>query len=233
MVDHIDQNIIDIREKIRSAAKRSGRDPSEIKLMGVTKTHPVEYILSAAPKLDIIGENRVQEASEKRSKCRSEISTPWHLIGHLQRNKARKALEIFDLIETVDSLDIARMLDRILAETDSSGFPVYLEINMSGELTKSGVAPQEAASLLERVMQYCPRLSVEGLMTIGPNTEEEREIRGAFEGLRLLRDGLASGSGLPLRELSMGMSGDYVIAVEEGSTIVRVGTGIFGKRSAN
>jgi uncharacterized pyridoxal phosphate-containing UPF0001 family protein len=125
------------------------------------------------------------------------------------------------------------MLDRILAETDSSGFPVYLEINMSGELTKSGVAPQEAASLLERVMQYCPRLSVEGLMTIGPHTEEEREIRGAVEGLRLLRDGLASGSGLPLRELSMGMSGDYEIAVEEGSTIVRVGTGIFGKRSAN
>ena len=233
MVDHIDRNIIDIREKIRSAAKRSGRDPAEIKLMGVTKTHPVEYILSAAPKLDIIGENRVQEASDKRSKWPSEIRTPWHLIGHLQRNKARKALEIFDLIETVDSLDIARMLDRILAETDSSGFPVYLEINMSGELTKSGVAPQEAASLLERVMQYCPRLSVEGLMTIGPNTEEEREIRGAFEGLRLLRDGLASGSGLPLRELSMGMSGDYEIAVEEGSTIVRVGTGIFGKRSAN
>lgn len=232
MVDHIDRNIIDIREKIRSAAKRSGRDPAEIKLMGVTKTHPVEYILSAAPKLDIIGENRVQEASDKRSKWPSEIRTPWHLIGHLQRNKARKALEIFDLIETVDSLDIARMLDRILAETDVSGFPVYLEINMSGELTKSGVASQEAASLLERVMQYCPRLSVEGLMTIGPNTEAEREIRAAFQGLRLLRDSLVSESGLLLDELSMGMSGDYEIAVEEGSTIVRVGTGIFGKRSA-
>ncbi len=154
MVDFIDQNIIDVREKIRSAAKRSGLDPSQIKLMGVSKTHPIEYMLSAAGKLDMLGENRVQEAADKRLKWPLEVRTPWHLIGHLQRNKARKALEVFDLIETVDTLDLARMLDRILAETDDHGFPVYIEINMSGELTKSGVAPQEAASLLERML-YC------------------------------------------------------------------------------
>lgn len=230
MVDFIDQNIIDVREKIRSAAKRSGLDPSQIKLMGVSKTHPIEYMLSAAGKLDMLGENRVQEAADKRLKWPLEVRTPWHLIGHLQRNKARKALEVFDLIETVDTLDLARMLDRILAETDDHGFPVYIEINMSGELTKSGVAPQEAASLLERMMLYCPRLSVEGLMTIGPNTEDSGEIRKAFEGLRLLRDELRSLSGLNLNELSMGMSSDYEIAIEEGSTIIRVGTGIFGSR---
>jgi len=231
LVDSIAQNIREIRDKIRSAAKRSKRYPSEIRLMGVSKNHPVEYMLSAAAKLDMLGENKVQEAADKRLNWVSEEKIPWHLIGHLQRNKARKALEVFDLIETVDSLDLARMLDRILAETDESGFPVYLEINMSGELTKNGAVPQEAASLLERIMQYCPRLSVEGLMTIGPNTDEEIEIRKAFEGLRILRDQLSSVSGLPLKELSMGMSNDYEIAVEEGSTIVRIGTGIFGLRT--
>lgn len=231
MVDSITQNIREIRDKIKSAAKRSSRDPSEIRLMGVSKTYPVEYMLSAAAKLDILGENKVQEAVDKRLNWVSEEKIPWHLIGHLQRNKARKAIEVFDLIETVDSLDLARMLDKILAETDESYFTVYLEINMSGELTKNGVAPQEAVSLLERIMVYCPRLSVEGLMTIGPNTDEESEVRKAFEGLRVLRDQLSSVSGLPLRELSMGMSNDYEIAVEEGSTIVRIGTGIFGMRT--
>ncbi|NLD06301.1 MAG: YggS family pyridoxal phosphate-dependent enzyme [Synergistaceae bacterium] len=231
MVDFIDQNILDVRERIRSAAKRSGRDPAEIKLMGVSKTHPVEYMLSAAAKLDILGENRVREAADKRLKWSPEERTPWHLIGHLQRNKARKALEVFDLIETVDSLNLARMLDRILAETDGYDFPVYIEINMSCELTKSGAIPQESSSLLERVMEYCPRLSVRGLMTIGPNTDDSGEIRKAFEGLRLLRDDLRSVSGLSIDELSMGMSSDYEIAIEEGSTIVRVGRGIFGSRT--
>lgn len=230
MVDFIAENIREIRDKIKSAAKRSNRDISEIRLMGVSKTHPVADMLSAAAKVDILGENKVQEAADKRSNWFSEEKTPWHLIGHLQRNKARKALEVFDLIETVDSLNLARMLDRILAETDKSEYPVYLEINMSGELTKNGAVPQEAAHLLEMVMQYCPRLSVEGLMTIGPNIEDEVEIRKSFEGLRILRDQLSSVSGLSLKELSMGMSTDYEIAIEEGSTIVRVGTGIFGAR---
>lgn len=233
MVDFIDQNIIEIREKIRSAAKRSGRDPAEIKLMGVSKTHPVEYMLSVSSKVDILGENRVQEAADKRLKWPPEERTPWHLIGHLQRNKARKALEVFDLIETVDSLDLARMLDRILAETDEYDYPVYIEINMSGELTKSGTVPQEAASLLERMLQYCPRLSVRGLMTIGPNTEDRGEIRRSFEGLRIIRDELRIVSGLNIDELSMGMSSDYEIAIEEGSTIVRIGSGIFGLRSGD
>lgn len=230
MVGFIEQNIFEIRERMRGAAMRSGRDLSEIRLMGVSKTYPVEYMLSAASKVDILGENRVQEAADKRLAWPSAEMTPWHLIGHLQRNKARKALEVFDLIETVDSLDLARMLDRILGETNEQGFPVYMEINVSGELTKSGAAPEEAASMLERIMTYCPRLSVEGLMTIGPNTENDQDIRKAFEGLRLLRDRLSKVSGLPLYELSMGMSNDFETAIEEGSTLVRVGTGIFGVR---
>lgn len=230
MVGFIEQNILEIRERMRGAAMRSSRDLSEIRLMGVSKTYPVEYMLSAASKVDILGENRVQEAADKRLDWPSAERTPWHLIGHLQRNKARKALEVFDLIETVDSLDLARMLDRILGETNEQGFPVYMEINVSGELTKSGAAPEEAASMLERIMTYCPRLSVEGLMTIGPNTENDQDIRKAFEGLRLLRDRLSKVSGLPLYELSMGMSNDFETAIEEGSTLVRVGTGIFGVR---
>lgn len=230
MVEFIDQNIISIREKIRSASKRSGRDSAEIKLMGVSKTYSLEYMLSAAAKLDILGENRVQEAVDKRQKWSSDERTPWHLIGHLQRNKARKALEVFDLIETVDSLELARMLDRILSETDKNDFPVFIEVNMSGEPAKKGAIPLETSSLLERVMQYCPRLSVKGLMTIGPNTNDRGEIRRAFEGLRLLRDDLRLNSGLSIKELSMGMSNDYEIAIEEGSTIIRVGRGIFDQQ---
>ena len=231
MVDPINENIAEIRERIAIAAKKSGRNTSDVKLMGVSKFHPIEMMIAASSGVDMIGENRVQEAAEKRLAWPVDNKTPWHLIGHLQRNKARKALEIFDLIETVDSLDLARMLDRVLAETNISDFPVYLEVNMSGELSKDGVEPQETASLLERVLDYCPHLAVEGLMTIGPNTDDVDNVRIAFEGFRKLRDSLRTISGLPLYELSMGMSGDYEIAIEEGSTIVRIGTGIFGLRT--
>ena len=230
MVDFINENIAEIRRRIASAAKRSGRSPDDVRLMGVSKFHPVEMMISASSGVDILGENRIQEAEEKRLAWPAGNKTPWHLIGHLQRNKARKALEIFDLIETIDSLDLARMLDRILAETDISGFPVYLEVNMSGELSKDGIEPQETCRLLERILEYCPRLAVEGLMTIGPNTGDLDSVRSAFNGLRELRDRLKQTCGLPLKELSMGMTGDYEMAIEEGSTIVRIGTGIFGLR---
>lgn len=232
MVDFIERNIRGIYERISSAARKSGRDPSEIRLMAVSKTHAIESMISAASIVDIFGENRVQEAVAKKRDWPTEDRVPWHLIGHLQRNKARKALEIFDLIESLDSLDLARMLDRILAETEQSGFPVFIEVNMSGEPTKCGVAPQEAANLMDMVLNYCTRLSIEGIMTIGPNIADETMIRRTFEDARELRDTLRSTSGLPLPELSMGMSGDFEAAVEEGSTIVRIGSGIFGKRSA-
>jgi pyridoxal phosphate enzyme (YggS family) len=223
--------ITDVRGKIEDAAQKAGRSAEEIKLMGVSKFHPVEMMIEAANFVDILGENRVQEAAAKRVQWQTRKSkTPWHLIGHLQRNKARKALEIFDLIESVDTLDLARVLDRILVETGVEKYPVFIEVNMSKEISKEGVEPEEAGRLLERIIQYCPHLSVEGLMTIGPNVEDEKAIRKAFTGLREMRETMRKTTGLALPELSMGMSNDFPIAIEEGSTIVRVGTAIFGPR---
>ncbi len=230
MVDFIKHNIEVIRERIASAARGSGRRPEDIKLMAVSKFHPLEMMLSASAFVDLLGENRIQEAIRKHQGWPEGNGTQWHLIGHLQRNKARKALEIFSVIETVDTLDLARVLDRILAETDTPSYPVYIEVNMSGELSKEGVEPSEAEYLLERILKYCPRISVEGLMTIGPNTDDTAAIRKSFEGLRIMRDALSRSFGLSLKELSMGMSGDYEIAIGEGSTIVRIGTAIFGPR---
>ena len=233
MVDAIWENTAIIRERMAAAAKRSGRDVREVKLMGVSKFHPLEMMINAAPCVDLLGENRVQEAADKRVGWPRDNATPWHLIGHLQRNKARRALEIFDVIESVDSLDLARMLDRVLAETDSSGYKVFLEVNMSGEAAKDGMGPAESGKILDQIIMYCPRLSVEGLMTIGPLTDDETAVRRSFAGLRELRDELRASSGLALPELSMGMSGDFEMAIEEGSTIVRVGTAIFGPRVYN
>ena len=232
MVINIGENIAKIREDMASAAKRSGRALSEIKLMGVTKYHPVEMMTAAAPLLDLIGENKVQEAAGKRSAWPAEAeSCPWHMIGHLQRNKIRRALESFDLIESVDSLETAVGLNRVLSEGEPRSFPVFIEVNMSREAAKSGIAPEETERLLDDMMKSCPLIAVNGLMTVAEDTEDERVLRETFSGLRELREKLCRAAGLPLPELSMGMSGDYMIAVEEGSTIVRVGSAIFGPRN--
>lgn len=231
MVNQIRENITAIRQGIAEAAKKSGREAKDVKLMAVSKFHPLDAMLEASGDVDLFGENRVQEAAGKRAGWPKDGHTPWHLIGHLQSNKARKALEIFDAVETVDSLSLARMLDRILSETKSVGYPIFIEVNMSGEISKDGVDPIEAAPLLERILTYCPNLLVRGLMTIGPNTDDMGAVRGAFAGLRELRDRLSASFGIELPELSMGMSGDYAVAIEEGGTIVRVGTAIFGQRA--
>lgn len=230
MVDSIKENAAKIRAGIDKAAKASSRAVEDIKLMAVTKTRSQEEMLRVCEFVDLLGENRVQEAVAKHDGWPGTERKPWHLIGRLQRNKARKALEIFAAIESVDSLDLARMLDRILAEDGRANYPVFLEVNMSGEISKSGVEPGKAETLLEGILTYCPNLDVRGLMTIGPLTDDISLVRGAFAGLRTLRDGMRRALGLPLPELSMGMSGDFLIAVEEGSTIVRVGTAIFGAR---
>lgn len=229
MVD-IKENINEIQARIRAAARAGARRPEDIKLMAVSKNHSPEEMLLASEFVPLFGENRIQEAQEKRGRWPSDNKTPWHLIGHLQRNKARKALEIFDAIESVDSQELARTLDRILAEDGRRGYPIFIEVNMSGEPSKNGVEPGAAENLLEAVLTCCPNLSVMGLMTIGPLTGGNASIRAAFAGLRMLRDKLRAAFGLPLDELSMGMSGDFPIAIEEGSTIVRVGTAIFGAR---
>lgn len=228
---NIGGNVAAVMEKIDAAARARALCPEKIKLMAVSKRHSLEEMLCASEYVPLLGENRVQEAQAKRAGWPSGNKTPWHLIGHLQRNKARKALELFDVIESVDSFETARVLDRILKENGREGYPVYIEVNMSGEPSKNGVEPESALPLLENILGSCHGLSVEGLMTVGPLTDNEYAVRKAFAGLRLLRDIMRRASGLPLPELSMGMSGDYIAAVEEGSTIIRVGTAIFGPRN--
>lgn len=233
MVSGIKENIGRIRGEIAEAARRAGREKEKILLMAVTKFHPVEMMTEAAPFVDLIGENRVQEAAAKRGSCPREVSArPWHLIGHLQKNKIRRALEIFDLIESVDSLDTARAMERVLNEGGREGkIPVFVEVNMSREAAKSGIAPEEAERLLENIMSSAPSLRVDGLMTVARQTDDESLLRETFGGLRELRDRLRAATGLPLPEMSMGMSGDFAVAVEEGSTIVRIGSAIFGPRN--
>ncbi|MEG2184885.1 MAG: YggS family pyridoxal phosphate-dependent enzyme [Cloacibacillus sp.] len=232
MVTNVKENIEKIKAEIAEAASKSGRSPSQIKLMGVTKYHPVELMVEAAGLIDLIGENRVQEAYSKRGEWPEGVkSCPWHLIGHLQRNKIRRALESFQLIESIDSLETAVALDRVLNEGDHLRFPIFIEVNMSREAAKNGVVPEDAEALMLHILKHCPALSIEGLMTVAANTENETELRGAFGGLRKLRDSLSTATGLELPELSMGMSGDFRTAIEEGSTIVRIGSAIFGERS--
>lgn len=234
MVIDITSHIESIRAEIKEAELACGRSAGSVKLMGVTKYHPVEMMTAAAGLLDLIGENKVQEACSKRADWPKDTANcPWHLIGHLQRNKIRRALECFQLIESVDALDTAIAINRVLSENEheTSVFPIFIEVNMSREAAKSGIPAEEADILLLNIQKLCPLVSVEGLMTVAANTKDEAELRGAFGGLRELRDRLSAVSGLPLRELSMGMSGDFRTAVEEGSTIVRIGSAIFGERN--
>lgn len=233
------ENIDGIREAIRAAAARAGRSEADIALIGVSKFQPVEALLLAVEcGIGILGENRVQERAEKHETlakkpgmtARTGEPVRWHMIGHLQRNKARRAVELFDCVESVDGAELAAALDRIVEERSGPPYPILLEVNTSGEASKNGVPPDECFSLLERVLSGCKRLSVEGLMTIGPLTEDEREIRASFALLRGLAESARARFGVVLPHLSMGMSGDYEAAIEEGSTIVRIGTGIFGPR---
>lgn len=223
------KNIDGIMEKIRASAERAGRSAADITLIGVSKFQPMEAIRTAAEcGIEIFGENRVQERAEKLGGLGRPVS--WHMIGHLQRNKARKALELFDCIQSVDSLDLARALQRILSEKNSAPYPIMVEINTSGEPSKEGASLDDCYELLEGIISECPALSVEGLMTIGPLTDDVAAVRRAFALLRSLRDGANERFGIDMPHLSMGMSGDYEVAIEEGSTMVRIGTGIFGPR---
>ncbi len=230
MVSAIHNNLQRVREKLADAVRKSGRNDEDVRLVAVTKTYPVEDILEAVRcGVVSIGDNRVQELSEKRSLW-SGPSIEWRFIGHLQGNKVRKVLEFASTVDSLDSLSLARALSRV-AEEKKMRLPVLIEVNTSGEESKHGTAPSDAAPLLESVMKECPALQVEGLMTVGPLTDDEAEVRRAFALLRGIRDSLSGAFGLRLKELSMGMSGDYEWAVDEGSTMVRIGSAIFGKRT--
>ncbi|GAT32793.1 hypothetical protein TSACC_21195 [Terrimicrobium sacchariphilum] len=214
-------------DRINLAAQRGGRDPSEIQLVAVSKTHPPEAVQEAFEAGQrIFGESRVQELLAKAPSLSSAIR--WHFIGHLQANKIRKMLPLCELIHGVDSSDLARDIDRIAGELGL--FPrILLEVNVSGEGTKFGFKPDALREQIDELLAL-PRVQVEGLMAIPAPVADPEDVRPAFRLLRELRDEISSTTGTPLPVLSMGMSGDYEIAIEEGATLVRVGTAIFGHR---
>lgn len=224
-----------VRERISAACRRADRAETDVSLVAVSKTVPVERILTAIEAgVEILGENRIQEAAEKipgLEQISSERGVKWHMIGHLQSNKARRAVELFDCIESVDSLKLAARLDAIAGETGRV-MPVLLEVNLGGEESKSGIDAGEALQVCEQISRM-RNLSLLGLMTVPPFLEDLEEIRPFFRRLRALRDeAVAVGAvGQQFKELSMGMSHDFEVAIEEGATLVRIGTAIFGARS--
>lgn len=220
-------NFIAVQSKIADAATRARRKAGEVELVAVTKTFPVEVIREAVEAGQrLFGENRVQELLGKVPELPSSLR--WHLIGHLQSNKVSKVLPVVDAIHSVDSLDLARDINRIAAELGQ--YPrVYLEVNVAAEASKHGFAPARLEAELEPLL-LLDRLEIQGLMCVPPIGKEPEDSRKHFVFLRELRDKLARLAGTPFPGLSMGMSGDYEIAVEEGATIVRVGSALFGKR---
>ena len=220
-----------ILKKMSHAAMRAGRCPSEIKLIAVTKTVSTEAVKEAVNAgLRIFGENRVQEAQKKISDLRFEISNSrieWHLIGHLQKNKAKYAVQLFDLIHTVDSIDLAEELNRQAGKAGKIQ-RILVQVKLSEEETKHGVPEKDLMPLLEKI-KGLRNLKLEGLMTVPPYFEDAEKARPYFKRLREIRDE-ADKKGYRLPELSMGMSGDFEVAVEEGATMVRIGTAIFGER---
>jgi len=229
----IADNIARVRERIDAAARRAGRNPGEVSLMAVSKTFPPERIGEAYEAgLRLFGENRVQEFTGKQEAVRNLAGSEWHMIGHLQTNKAAKAAELFSGIDSVDSLRLAEKLSAA-AEKESKKLAVLIEINVGGEAAKSGVDP--ASAELDEILEAAPRLvhlAISGLMTIPPFSDDPQQARPYFRRLRELRDQIAARrlSAVSTDVLSMGMSHDFEVAIEEGSTCVRVGTAIFGER---
>lgn len=229
----ISENIANIRERMEAAARRSGQRAEAIALMAVTKTHPAERIRDAyAAGLRLFGENRVQEFAAKSARLTDLSEAEWHMIGHLQTNKAMRAAELFGAVDSVDSVKLAEKLDAA-ARGRGKALRVLIEVNVGGEAAKSGVAADSPE--LDQILSSAPRLEglrFCGLMTIPPYTDDPEGARAYFRKLRELRDAVA-GRKLPavaMDVLSMGMSHDFEVAIEEGSTCVRVGTAIFGER---
>lgn len=229
MTGTISDNLLDIYERIRKAAKRAGRDPGEVTVIAVTKTVEPKLIkeaISAGQR--VFGENYVQEAQEKMGKFK-EKSLKWHFIGHLQKNKAKIAVDIFDLIHTVDSVELATELNK----RAKGPVEVLIEVNIAREKTKAGVDPDGAVKLA-RAVSAMPNLKLRGLMAIPPSFEQPEMSRPYFAMVRRLAERINKERfpGVYMRDLSMGMSGDFEVAIEEGATMVRLGTAIFGTRTA-
>ena len=224
----IDDNLRSVRERVAAACQRAGRSPDEVTIVGVSKTFPPALVVEACRAgLTNVGENRVQEAATKIPAVEALGSRPrWHLVGHLQTNKVKTALGLFDIIHSVDSLRLAEFISRqvtSLPVQKAGTLPVLLEINVAVEASKFGLRPEETGPTLEQIARL-PGLAVQGLMTVAPLVDDPEEARPVFRELRRLRDDLG------LRDLSMGMTDDFEVAIEEGATIVRIGRAIFGPR---
>ncbi|MBU1183878.1 MAG: YggS family pyridoxal phosphate-dependent enzyme [Proteobacteria bacterium] len=225
-------NIRRIRETMAEAARRFGRPASAVRLMAVTKTVDDDRILTAiGAGVEILGENYVQEAKRKIDKMGNPCE--WHMIGRLQTNKVKYAVRLFDMIHSLDRLDLAQELDR-RARAAGRVMKVLIEVNVAGEETKSGI-PLASARDLVRAVAPLENLSIQGLMTMPPWFDDPEEARPFFRALRELRDRITAEAidRVEMRELSMGMTGDYAVAIEEGATIVRIGRGVFGERTPN
>jgi len=224
MQSDIQTNLADVRRRIEQAAARVGRNADEIKLVAVSKTHPAETLRNAiATGINIFGENKVQEAEDKIAEI-GRTAAEWHLIGHLQSNKARKAVQLFDVIHSVDSLELAERLERICIDDGREKLSVFVQVDLAGEETKSGILASDLPELVG-FLKSSKCLMLIGLMLLPPFFDEAEATRPFFKRLGTIRDEI-----LPNGELSMGMSHDFEIAIEEGATIVRVGTAIFGER---
>lgn len=225
----IGDNLDRVREQISTAAAKSGRTPNDVELVAITKTHPAESVREAIEAGQILfGESRVQEARAKIPELPSNCR--WHFVGHLQKNKIRHALPLFEMFHGIDSLELAHDINRI-AEEDGARPNVLLQINVAGEGSKFGFSPDQLHDDIENLLDL-PRLTFAGLMCIPPLADEAEASRKYFIQLRELREEVENHCGIKLTHLSMGMSNDYPVAIEEGATLVRVGTAIFGERRA-
>lgn len=229
--DQLSANLARIRAQIEAAALKCGRLPQDVTLIAISKTHPASLV-RAAIELGAtdVGENRVQEAEKKINEV-GRNATRWHLVGHLQANKARRAVQLFDVIHSLDSLELARRLDRLCGEEGRKNLPVLIQVDLGHEETKSGIDEGQLSELAERLKEL-ERVQLVGLMTLPPFFDDPEQARPFFRRLRELRDELASRGafGDGKGELSMGMTNDFAVAIEEGATMVRVGTAIFGQR---
>jgi pyridoxal phosphate enzyme (YggS family) len=225
-MSEVRENYLRVTERIEKAARRVGRDPREIKLVAVSKTVDAPRIKEAIESgVSILGENYVQEAQKKIEEIGRLVA--WHFIGHLQSNKAKYAVRLFDMIHSLDSLPLAEELNR-RAEQAGRAMKVMIEVNLSGEMTKFGAEEESVLNLAKRILDF-NRLSLEGLMTMPPYFDLPEMSRPYYIGLREMKERMVK-EGIPMRELSMGMSNDFEIAIEEGATYIRVGTAIFGTR---
>ncbi|HWX20333.1 MAG TPA: YggS family pyridoxal phosphate-dependent enzyme [Candidatus Binatia bacterium] len=220
-------NLEQIRQRIAAACERAGRPPESVSLLAVSKTHSPETVAEAARLgLTLFAENKVQEAKAKIPLCPGRLR--WHMIGHLQSNKCREAVDLFEMIQSVDSLHLAEELNK-RAEQAAKKMPILLEVNIVGEASKFGYKPQQLLVDLTRLNAF-PRLEVHGLMTVPPWTPVAERVRPVFKKLRELKGQCEQILGAPMLQLSMGMTGDFEVAIEEGATIVRIGTALFGER---